>query len=59
MKFGSGSVLALSTIVVGLTCGYSDLSRVRRDHCLGSIRGCVVCGFTLELSDIVFTDKPG
>lgn len=57
MKFGSGSILTLSTITVGWTCGHSNLSRVRHSHCLGSIRGCVACSFTLELPDTIFTDK--
>lgn len=58
MKFGSGSILTLFTIAVGLTCGCSILSRVRCDHCLGSIRGHLACGFTLDLPDTLFTDKP-
>lgn len=57
MKFGLGLVLVLFIIAVGLICGYSDLFRVRRDYCLGLIRGCVVCGFIFELLDIVFIDK--
>lgn len=57
MKFGSGSILTLSTIAVVLICDYSNLSRVRCDHYLGSIRGHVACGFTLELPDTLFTDK--
>lgn len=57
MKFGSGSILTLFTIAVGLPCGSSNLSRLRRDHCLGSIRGGVACGFTLERLGTLFTAK--
>lgn len=57
MKFGSSSTLTLSTVAVGLTCGYGNLSRVRCDHYLGSIRGHVACDFILELPTL-FSDKP-
>lgn len=57
MKFESSSTLTLSTVAVGLTCGYCNLSRVRCDQYLGSITGHVACDFTLELP-ILFTDKP-
>ena len=57
MKFGSGSILTPSTIAVGWTCGYSNLSRVRHDYCFGSIRDYVACSFTLELPDTPFGDK--
>lgn len=57
MKFGSRSTLTLSTVAVRLTCGYCNLSRMRCDHYLGSIRGHVACDFTLELPTL-FTDKP-
>ena len=30
---------------------YSNLSRVRHDHCFGSIRGYIACTFTLQLPD--------
>lgn len=57
IKFGSGSILTIHSFS-WVDCVYSNLSKVRCDHCLGSIRGCVACGFTLELTDTLFTYKP-